>query len=169
MGTLFSMFRSQVVVPKGFYDYRQDDLALALGIDSAMARAVLVDYHHLLAGKATFAKGIYRGDLHALTNSAIERFACDRKVAANIATWFGRLIALLEERERARQLGVTEKTWVSMCQFAKKVAHSQHIDFEGKTFDAQTGLDTDIGPLFPGALIGCKCSSRSNIEWFEKE
>ncbi len=140
-----------------------DELASVLGIEAHLAVQVLRDYHAIFNNGEQFARGIPSGDLHALSNAAKRRFGCEPHDAARIATWFGRLGRLVEERDRAVQLKLTMMVWRSVCQYGGPPELHHHLELDGQQFDARTGLQTMHGYLFPGALVGCRCLSKSII------
>lgn len=168
MRAFFNLFGKRSTVPPGFHDYRPGELADAFGINDAQGAEVLRDYHALLHGRSYFGQASAAADGHALMNAAVARFGVHQQAAARIALWFGRLIRLTQERSHAAGPVIATRVWISVCQHGAPGGYSDHASYDGKQFDAQTGLL--IGPehLFPGALIGCKCNARAIIAGFEE-
>ncbi len=167
MKSLFGLLGRRRRVASGFHDYGTGELVEVLGINAAQAAAVLSDYHALLDGRPYFADRMNSADLKALTNAALARFGVDRPGAVALATWFGSLDRIIGGREHARNLNIDDKRWKSVCQLGSPDRYPEHVGYDGLPFDAQTGLRTPGGNLFPGALIGCKCMASPIIPGFE--
>jgi hypothetical protein len=169
MKSLFNLFRSRNEVPRGFHEYRTEEVAQAFRISDASAAEVVREYHSLFGATPKFMAGINSTDLRSLTLAASEHFQCTKQEAAAIARWFGALSRLLQDRDKAQQLSIHQKMWVSVCQHVTPEGHRSHVAHNGAHFDARWGLLIDREYLFPGALIGCACMGRAVIPGFEED
>lgn len=169
MKWLFDMLRGRSEVPRGFHEYRTEEVAQAFHISDASASEVVREYHALFGATPRFMAGINTTDLQSLTLAASDRFQCTKQEAVAIARWFSALSRLLQDRDKARQLGIYEKSWVSVCQHVTPAGHRSHIAHDGARFDARWGLLIGREYLFPGALIGCACTARAIISGFEED
>lgn len=163
MKWLSSLFRGRSEVPSGFHEYHTEEVAQAFSINPAIAAEVLQEYHALFGATPSFMAGIRATDLRSLTLATSDRFGCTSEEAVAIARWFGALSRILQDRDKAQQLGIYEKSWVSVCQHVAPAGHLSHLAHDGARFDARWGLMVDREYLFPGALIGCACTGRAII------
>jgi SPP1 gp7 family putative phage head morphogenesis protein len=105
-------------------------------------------------------------DLGTLSQDLQHQFGVTKRRAALIARDQNNKATSSFNRARQQELGIEEAIW--RHSHAGKTPRPTHVDMDGKVYKVDEGMwDEDEGRyVWPGQLIGCRCTSKSLIRGF---
>jgi SPP1 gp7 family putative phage head morphogenesis protein len=103
-------------------------------------------------------------NLGGLRAELSERYGITKRKATLIARQSNNQASAMIERQRAKELGITEAQWVHSN--AGKHPRHEHVEWHGKMFDINTGMWSKVSKkwVWPGTDFNCRCTSRMHLK-----
>ena len=135
-----------------------DAFAATVGENVGLIKSIPAEYLDSIEG--IVMRGYTAGrDLHYITTELRALHPMTARRAALIARDQCNKANSVVNRTRQLELGITRAVW--MHSHAGKVPRPSHVAEDDKEFDVAKGCYIDGEYIQPGALVGCRCSSRA--------
>lgn len=136
----------------------RDAANAAIAENVALIRSIPQQY--FLEVEGIVMRGYTAGrDLKTISDELQKRYGVTRRRAATIARDQSNKLNATVTRARRLELGLTKALWHHSG--AGKEPRPSHVAANGKEFDVEKGCYIDGGYIQPGALVNCKCTSRT--------